>query len=189
MQAKLTAFQRSLGIPFAVYEELPEHRRHRPKRRRLLRRARRSGFDVVCVLRLRHLAPTRARVAQLVLGLGVLSSLSPVCGSTPPTGWFDGWRESGRTTGRKSCARWRLNDGAVSASARYPAGFRLADDGVRLVPDPDEQLALAMVRDRKVEPADHVAVVARAVSGHATPPCPPRASARARSPRGDLPVH
>ena len=147
MRAELVALQRTQGIPFAVYEELPEHRRRRPKRRRLLRRARRDGFDIVCVLRLRHLAPTRARVAQLVLGLGV-PVVTPSGLRLDPADRVLRWVARERTEHRK-----RIRGGLDAKRRRgercggIPAGSKLADDGVHLVPDADEQRAMATARE------------------------------------------
>jgi DNA invertase Pin-like site-specific DNA recombinase len=147
MRAELVALQRTQGIPFAVYEELPEHRRRRPKRRRLLRRARRDGFDIVCVLRLRHLAPTRARVAQLVLGLGV-PVVTPSGLRLDPADRVVRWVARERTDhGRKITRALDAKRARGERVGAIPSGFKLAEDGVHLVPDDNTRRAMATARE------------------------------------------
>lgn len=71
LRAKLVAFQRAQGVPAAVYEEAPKDHRRRPKLRCLIDRAHRGEVCRVCVIAMRHIAPTRSRVAQLVIRLAV----------------------------------------------------------------------------------------------------------------------
>jgi len=140
-RAKLVALQRSLGLAAAVYAEPPGRRR--PQRRRLIGRARRGDVCVVAVIRWRDLAPSRSRVAQLVVRLGVpvVSGdglrLDP---ADPVLRWLA--KEKGehrRTVDAKRARGERLGE--------IPMGYRLDPDGVHLVPNVDEQRAIARARE------------------------------------------
>lgn len=150
LRAKLVAFQRSLGVPAAVYED-HEHPRRRPKRRRLVLRGRLGGFDLVVCLRFGHLGSSRSRVAQVVLQLGV-----PV---VTPTGlrldpvdrearrvlrWVAKEQTEHRGRIRRALDAKRVRGERVGA---IPVGSRLAEDGVHLVPDADGLRAIATARE------------------------------------------
>jgi DNA invertase Pin-like site-specific DNA recombinase len=99
---------------------------------------------LVCVVALQHLAPTRSRVAQLVLRLGVpVVTLSGL--RLDPADRVVRWiaKERGEHQRRIRRALSKKRQRGERAGA-IPAGFRLASDGVHLEPDPDEQRAIAM---------------------------------------------
>jgi hypothetical protein len=146
LRARLVAFQRSQGVPAALYEEHPEDRRRRPKRRRLIGRARRGAICVLCVLRLRHLAATRARVAQLVLRMNV-AVVTPSGLRLDPADRVLRWVAHERTEHRRSIKRaLDAKRGRGERVGAIPAGLKLAEDGVHLEPDADVQQAIATAR-------------------------------------------
>ncbi len=143
LRERLRAFQRSLGVPIGIYAEQCKGRHARPMRGRLVRRGSRGGFDLLCVLALRHLAPTRARVCQLVVRLGVCV-VTPTGLRLDPADHVVRWvareRAEHQRQIRRGLARKRK---CGERTGVIPAGFRLAEDGVHLEPDPEEQRAIA----------------------------------------------
>jgi len=146
LRAKLVAFQRSQGVPAALYEESPEDRRRRPKRRRLIGRARRGEVCILCVLHLRDLAASRARVAQIVLRLRV-PVVTPSGLRLDPADRVLRWVAHERTEHRRSIKRaLDAKRGRGERVGAIPAGLKLAEDGVHLEPDADVQQAIATAR-------------------------------------------
>jgi len=144
---RLAAFQRSQGLPLGIYEEQCEGRRSRPLRNRLVRRGQRGGFDLCVVLSLRHLAPTRSRVAQIVLRLKV-PVVTPSGLRLDPNDrvlrWLARERAEVRRSIRREVAAKRKRGERVG---EIPSGFRLAEDGVHVEPDPKVQAAMATARE------------------------------------------
>lgn len=144
LRERLVAFQRSQGLPAGLYEEQCKGHRGRPKRGLLVGRASCGDVDLVCVLALRHLAPTRARACQLVLRLGV-SVVTPAGLRLDPANdvvrWVARERAEHQRQIRRGQARNRKQGKRVGA---IPTGFRVAKDGEHVEPDPDEQRMLAM---------------------------------------------
>ncbi len=98
---------------------------------------------MVAVLRLRDLAASRARAAQLVLSLGV-PVVTPTGLRLDPADRVVRWLARERTEHRAS-SRAAL-DAKRSRGERIggiPSGYRLAEDGVHLVPAPAEQQTIS----------------------------------------------
>jgi DNA invertase Pin-like site-specific DNA recombinase len=147
LRERLASFQRTQGMPLGMYEEQCGGHRARPLRGRLVRRGSRGGFDLVCVLALRHLAPTRARIAQLVLRLGVpvvtLSGLR-LDPADRVVRWIARERSEHQRRIRRGLSKKRQRGERAGV---IPAGLQLAEDGVHLEPDPNVQRAMATARE------------------------------------------
>lgn len=148
--ARLEAFALANGyVVVARYADRMDDYRRRPKRQRLLARARTVAFDVLCVARFDELAHTRAEVARLVVSLGadgvvvVSAAGGRLDGREPATRFFAAEVERHRKRVRRAIVEKRARGERVG---EIPYGHRLSADGVHLEPDPSEQAVISRVR-------------------------------------------